>query len=599
MIQIIIMFAVMQLGFNLLFKPKYSQMSCGLFGAAADDVSKININKLKILGIFNDTRGGHSCGISIDGDIMIGTYKNKLFKDFISEFDIATPDTLPVVLGHTRYATGGQHNEDNAHPFGFGTNGDFFDFIGTHNGSLHNEDELAENHGIETSIKTPSVHNAAYNTTRNKIDSEILLEIVYKKGFKVLEEYEGAAALALYNTKKPGTIYLYHGSSPKVVNSKVAVEERPLFYYQESENVVYYSSLKSSLEAINDTNGVIKEFDHNVVYEIKKGNVLSAKKHIIDRSNASQINSSCSYSKSAHKPTDYSNKKWDFKTRSWVEKDKNIKVWDTVDRCWKDDVETKVISLPAATKDILTFHQEEYEKLMTTYHKDRVYYENLRFHMNKVKLHGIYLLTKDSNVLKICQYPSLFDSAYKYSDYKKHDLYDNHIKLYFVDGMQLKSETDYNQLHDKHSKYTIEQLSHCSAYPIKDSSDKDSICYYNGSIATLTFSPLLGKDIIKITNGTCKEINRKPNNFSSVTYYLEIDIETTTKINNQNKKIIETFDNKNDDSVMIDLYKENILATVEYCIDDTDVSLSDNYVQNQIKTKFDKIKEFVTNILTI
>ena len=81
MIQIIIIFAIMQLGFNLLFKSKYNQMSCGLFGAAAGDVNDINIDKLKILGIFNDTRGGHSCGLSIDGDIIIGTYKNKLFKD--------------------------------------------------------------------------------------------------------------------------------------------------------------------------------------------------------------------------------------------------------------------------------------------------------------------------------------------------------------------------------------------------------------------------------------------------------------------------------------------------------------------------------------
>ena len=33
------------------------------------------------------------------------------------------------------------------------------------------------------------------------------------------------------------------------------------------------------LEAINDTNGEINEFEHNIVYEIKRGNVASAKKH--------------------------------------------------------------------------------------------------------------------------------------------------------------------------------------------------------------------------------------------------------------------------------------------------------------------------------
>jgi len=262
MIQIIIIFAVMQLGFNLLFKPKYNQLACGLFGAAADDVNKINIDKVKILGIFNDIRGGHSCGISVDGDIILGTYKNKLFKDFITEHTIVQPDTLPVILGHTRKATGGLHNEDNAHPFGFGVNGDFYDFIGTHNGSLNNEKELAEMYDILDNETTISKFN--HKNIRYKIDSEILLEIIYKKGFSVLKDYNGAAALALYNTKKPNTIYLYHGASKKTLYNDEQVEERPLFYYQESENVVYYSSIKESLEAINDTNGEIKAFDHNI-----------------------------------------------------------------------------------------------------------------------------------------------------------------------------------------------------------------------------------------------------------------------------------------------------------------------------------------------
>ena len=587
----------MQLGYNLLFKPKYNQMSCGLFGAAADDVSKININKLKILGIYNDVRGGHSCGMSIDGDIIIGVDKHKIFKDFIAEYDIAGPDTLPVVLGHTRMATGGQHNMDNAHPFGFGSNGDFYDFIGTHNGTLHNEDDLAEEYKIATKVtKTKN----GVSITRHKIDSEILLEIIYNNGFKVLEKYQGAAALAMYNTKKPNTIYLYHGASIKTAYSTEAVEERPLFYYQESENVFYYSSLKNSLEAINDNNGEMGEFRHNVVYEIKKGNISTAKKHLIDRSKAAQINASCSYKK--HTPIDYTKKEWDYVNKVWVDKVPSAKKWDPVKREFiTTPRETAVIALGAAnSSDKLAYHHIEYEKIMTDYHTDKVYYENLRFYMNKKLLSGIYILTRDEQLIHVCNYNSLFYLMYDKLDKDDLLLFKEPIKLYFLNGIRMYSEIDYNQLQNTIDSFTIEQLSYCTPYPIRDISKKDSICYFKGVLATMSFSTLFGKDIIKLNNGTCKEIIKKAVNFTDEkAFYLEEDIELLNKLKEINKPIVEIKENSNDDSVMLDLYKENIMATVEYCTEDCDVSISNNYVQNQLKSKFDKIKEFVLKTLTI
>lgn len=269
----------------LIFKPKSNVLGCGIFAWAGKKHTGFDRSKFDILGIMNETRGVDSCGYTVDGEIYTGTGTKKVYRDFIAQTQRLTPEQIPVVIGHTRWSTVGAHTPENAHPFGFGSSedGEKYEFIGVHNGTLLNHMTLAKDYGVETTV------TKADKTVRTKIDSEILLETIYKsKNFKVLSEYNGAAALIFYNTLEPNVMYCYHGMSKKYSMEKEPSEERPLFYYQESKNSVYISSLEESLFAIGGTEKNVFNFEYNTVYKIKDGDVSKAEKFKVSRANRTQ-----------------------------------------------------------------------------------------------------------------------------------------------------------------------------------------------------------------------------------------------------------------------------------------------------------------------
>lgn len=269
---------------------------CGIFAWSGKDIKKFNKDKFDKLGIFNIERGKDSCGVSFDGEVYYGLNGEKLYSKFIVNREIK-PIKYPVVIGHTRQASiGNIVNEKNAHPFGFGTNSEGnYEFIGCHNGTLYNHKDLASSFKIETSEthKVVYEHNAKgfYETVRQKIDSEILLEIIYKtKNFKVLSQYNGAAALVFTNTNEPNVIYVWKGSSKWYdYTNSVMEEERPLFYYKETKNSLYISSIQESLETIGGVANVnLFTFSPNTVYKITDGDVEHAEKTTVSRNNAFQ-----------------------------------------------------------------------------------------------------------------------------------------------------------------------------------------------------------------------------------------------------------------------------------------------------------------------
>ena len=57
---------------------------CGIFGQINKKRGKFNFSAFTTLGIANDSRGGDSCGIFIDGKVEYGTDGKKLFSNFLS-----------------------------------------------------------------------------------------------------------------------------------------------------------------------------------------------------------------------------------------------------------------------------------------------------------------------------------------------------------------------------------------------------------------------------------------------------------------------------------------------------------------------------------
>lgn len=213
---------------------------CGIFGIINKEESKFDSVTFNLLGFHNDTRGGDSCGIFIDGNVEYGTDKLKLYQNFYYKSELLKKtESCKIALGHCRKASVGGVAPEKAQPVVIYDDEDKqkINFVLIHNGTIKNYEELAKQY-------IPNIN------TKNMTDSQIMANIVYNCGPEVFGEYVGAGVFVYvdYRSKQP-EIYIFKGESKEYYSSTKSVEERPLCFVSD-ENKFIFSSLPTYLRPL-------------------------------------------------------------------------------------------------------------------------------------------------------------------------------------------------------------------------------------------------------------------------------------------------------------------------------------------------------------
>lgn len=235
---------------------------CGIFGVINGKKPKqFRYTAFAGLGILNDSRGGDSCGIFIDGKYEYGVNDKKLFKDFMlnSKLLEETRGTeVKVAIGHCRKASVGAVNEANAQPVILKDADGNPEFVLIHNGTIKNHEELAKKYIPEIDVT-------------NMTDSQIMARIFYKSGYSVLSEYYGGGVFFIvdYRGRKNPKCYFFQGYSKSTTYAKDATQERP-FYFVNRDNTLMFSSIYEMLQAACPEATVFQPAEDNILYSFSE-----------------------------------------------------------------------------------------------------------------------------------------------------------------------------------------------------------------------------------------------------------------------------------------------------------------------------------------
>lgn len=251
---------------------------CGIFGHISLDKRKqFNFSMFSTLGINNDSRGGDSCGIFIDGNSEYGTTKdNKFFSDFFLDSELLKKtEEFNIALGHCRKASPGMGvSPEKAQPIVLRTakSGETR-FVMIHNGTITNYEDLAKKYIPDIDIK-------------GLTDSQVMARIFYFKGYDCLSEYIGGSVFFIVDYRQPEPdVLMFKGKSRTYdYKNSVVTEERPL-YISLGEDDLVFSSIDDYLPAFRPEIEV-QTISENKLIRYKNGKLTVVKEY--DRSNAYQ-----------------------------------------------------------------------------------------------------------------------------------------------------------------------------------------------------------------------------------------------------------------------------------------------------------------------
>lgn len=248
---------------------------CGIFGILNKESAPFDYTTFTVLGINNDSRGGDSCGVFMDGQVEYGVEKNKFFEDFLYDSVLVqTTEECRIAIGHCRKASVGKVALETAQPVCLYDETGNIEYMLIHNGTLHNYEELAKKYIPNIEIK-------------GMTDSQVLARILYHCGWDVLGEYNGGAAFVAVDYRKGDPrVYMFKGKSVKYASSKEAEDERPFYISldQETRELVF-SSIPKYLQVLRPYND-LRTIPANTVIGYYNGCLAKIKE--IDRSNCQQ-----------------------------------------------------------------------------------------------------------------------------------------------------------------------------------------------------------------------------------------------------------------------------------------------------------------------
>ena len=149
MLNFIIITMLISVIYNYLFRRKVTNLNCGIFafvGISSDKFSPVLFN---ILGVYNDNRGGDSCGVYFNKGTILGIKTEAKYEALVKSKKLHTTIKLgkyPVAIGHCRKASVGAVSEKNIQPVTVRdeSKDNKLLYVHSHNGTITNHKDLAK-----------------------------------------------------------------------------------------------------------------------------------------------------------------------------------------------------------------------------------------------------------------------------------------------------------------------------------------------------------------------------------------------------------------------------------------------------------------------